>query len=258
MDKPVSNSKTGVDARTFMFHALNMAKNSTCLDRQVGVILIDKDGHIKAHGYNKTSCTNICLKQKGFKCPAIHAEIDLLRDLKIKERQIDPEDILFVTYKPCIDCMVDLEETGLKQLYYLSYNDTEPEHEEVLGIKMTNIPFEFNSSLDDLLYDINIFHSIIGWPEKHNKSIDQTKEAQILFLALYQEVAELVNSVNWKPWRTNFGGSIPKGHLKEELADIFFFWASLLDCFNISVDEIKAAIADKLIKNRNRETEKRQ
>lgn len=237
--------------------AYEVAGKSNCLDKHVGALLV-RNGRVIAGGCNTTQCFGKCRKQNGEKCPAWHAEWVLLYNLKIMGKIILPTDYVLCTYEPCNECLSALAEAGVTNVVYVESKQGKTGMHN--GVNLTKFgPNLFESdNLSTLAHKIDKFHKMIGWPKRYKTSEDQTKEAQILLLALYQEVGEVVDSLNWKPWRANYGVSVPKHHLTEELADVFFFWCSILECFGVSVKDMEIAIAEKLDKNYNRETEKRQ
>lgn len=93
----------------FMDIARTVAKRSTCLDKQVGCVLVNSKGIILSTGYNGAPsgmahcCDNgICLAQaEGNKliCPAAHAEQNAML-------YADANDIFacYCTLEPCVTC----------------------------------------------------------------------------------------------------------------------------------------------------------
>jgi len=117
---------------------LTMAKlvslRGTCARRQVGCILVDKDRHILATGYNGVPkgvrhCIDVpCpgLKHAGDptkldECEAIHAEQNAILQCK------DVREIFycFVTVSPCTSCVKLLQNTNCKSIIFSEeYKDT--------------------------------------------------------------------------------------------------------------------------------------
>ena len=56
-------------------------------------------------------------------------------------------------------------------------------------------------------------------------------------LAMTQEVAELVDSTNWKWWRTQVD-LFDEQNLKVELVDILHFWVSACQVMGLSADDV--------------------
>lgn len=240
----------------YVERAYRLAMKSTCLDKHVGAVLVQEGGGIVDGAYNTTLCCNECVKQNDAPCPATHAEINLLKCIRASGYIVRPTDFVVCTYEPCTKCLEAMNEAGIKTVCYIEGKDGKiGEHNGVTLIRITDNKLP---SLSRLAQKISLFHSAIGWPKRFKEPLEQTEEAQILLLALYQEVGEVVDSLKWKPWRPNYGKSVPIYHLKEELADIFFFWCSIMECFGITVHDMERIIGEKLEKNYNRQTEKRQ
>ena len=102
-----------------------LAWRSTCLDKQVGCIIINKKNEIIATGYNGAPrgwvhCidTGICLVEKfGSKnrCPSAHAEQNALMQCRVPE-QIHT---IYVTLSPCINCIRIINNTPCKRIVFL-------------------------------------------------------------------------------------------------------------------------------------------
>ena len=56
-------------------------------------------------------------------------------------------------------------------------------------------------------------------------------------LAMTQEIAELVDSTNWKWWRTKVD-LYDEQNLKVELVDILHFWVSACQVMGLSADDV--------------------
>lgn len=95
--------------------AENLSRLSTCLDKQVGCILLDKHYRVLATGYNGApkgmdhcSDTNYCYKIEDKEpCIAAHAEQNALAQCK------DPDAIhtCITTLSPCVTCISMLMNT---------------------------------------------------------------------------------------------------------------------------------------------------
>lgn len=110
----------------FMGLAHFVSKRSTCPRRSVGCVIVDKNGHIKATGYNGvpknyTHCIeHPCggeMASSGSsldKCLAIHAEQNaLLQCSKIMEITS-----IYITDSPCITCAKLIANTSCQIVYY--------------------------------------------------------------------------------------------------------------------------------------------
>ncbi len=71
--------------------------------------------------------------------------------------------------------------------------------------------------------------------EEHEK-IDRAK---ICSLALYQEVAELVDSFPWKPWREIEDQTMDIENMEREIIDCIFFLAQISRCFGITSTDLE-------------------
>ena len=68
-------------------------------------------------------------------------------------------------------------------------------------------------------------------------------------LALFMEVAELVDSLNWKPWR---GQPMDRENLKRELIDVLFFVHHIARNHNITPEELRDKFKQVMKNNINR------
>lgn len=111
----------------FMNIAKQVATRSTCLDKQVGAVIV-KDKQIIACGYNGApkgcwSCLEDGLCYKSISenplCLATHAEINAL----INAGKEAEEGTIYVTLEPCFECAKALINGGIKEIYYSDDND---------------------------------------------------------------------------------------------------------------------------------------
>jgi dCMP deaminase len=112
----------------YMKIALAAAGRSTCLNRQVGAVLVDKLGCILATGYNGSprglinccdvgECRRKSLKTgEGFidSCLAVHAEQNALLQCRDVEQAVS----LYVTTEPCSLCTRMLINTGVVNVIF--------------------------------------------------------------------------------------------------------------------------------------------
>ena len=70
---------------------------------------------------------------------------------------------------------------------------------------------------------------------------DQEKldRARICSLATFQEVAEMVDSFPWKPWRKESDQIMDVKNLEREIIDIIFFIAQISRCFGIASADLE-------------------
>jgi len=82
----------------------------------------------------------------------------------------------------------------------------------------------------------------------------QNKWIQNYALAMSQEVGELVDSTNWKWWRTKVD-LFDEQNLKVELVDILHFWVSACQVMGLSVEDVHRMYMQKNAVNRKRQDE---
>lgn len=105
------------------------------------------------------------------------------------------------------------------------------------------------------LYDIftkqwNLNKEFIPNIEDKLKTEEGKKELFLKFqLALRQEVTEAVDCVPWKWWKDS---TVDINALKEELADILFFWVSMCQSYGFSSHDMMEAYDRKVTINYNR------
>jgi dimeric dUTPase (all-alpha-NTP-PPase superfamily) len=71
-------------------------------------------------------------------------------------------------------------------------------------------------------------------------------------LAMSQELAELVDSTNWKWWRTKVD-LFDEQNLKVELVDILHFWVSACQVMGLSAEDVHRMYMQKNAVNRQRQ-----
>lgn len=210
------------------------AKRSKCVDRKVGAVIVslaraDKDAPIVAASRNFTPCDAQCMKFSNKPCPAIHAErqvISLCYELFANAQGM----ALVVTYPPCDECIAHAEQMGIEIVVHWPL---EPE-----------VPMEAALAL------VRAYHKRLGLPVVQCSKEDKYRQARELMLAMHQEVAELTDSIQWKPWRA--ARNHAHHNMLEESADILFFMDSLFMLFGISWADLAQAIADKVEVTDNR------
>lgn len=95
------------------------AKLSTCKRLQVGCLLV-KGGTPIAIGYNgtKPGACNCCEDTDGNTLPSVrHAEINALNKLWTSKESAEGA-IAFITDSPCPDCVQDLYNAGIREIYF--------------------------------------------------------------------------------------------------------------------------------------------
>lgn len=95
------------------------AKNSYCIRRQVGAIIV-KDKMIISDGYNGTPSgfENVCEDEKGLTKPyVLHAEANAITKVA-KSNNSSADATLYVTAAPCIECSKLIIQAGIRRVVY--------------------------------------------------------------------------------------------------------------------------------------------
>lgn len=105
--------------------AIALSERSTCLDKQVGCVIINSKNEIIATGYNgaprgEVHCLDLeyCIKDKfnnTNQCPSAHAEQNALLQCRVPE-QIHT---IYTTLSPCISCIRIIMNTPCKRIVFL-------------------------------------------------------------------------------------------------------------------------------------------
>lgn len=125
-----TNSKVGKSLQVHLDRldfCEEIAKQSDCLSRHVGAILV-KDNGIVATGFNRAPRnTKMCLtcirhaKHSGESldiCKAIHAEETCILDFLKKYNYESLKDcVLYTSVSPCYNCAKLIADVGIKQVY---------------------------------------------------------------------------------------------------------------------------------------------
>jgi dimeric dUTPase (all-alpha-NTP-PPase superfamily) len=80
----------------------------------------------------------------------------------------------------------------------------------------------------------------------------QNQWVQNYALAMSQELSELVDSTNWKWWRTKVD-LFDEQNLKVELVDILHFWVSACQAMGLSAEDVHRMYMQKNAVNRKRQ-----
>lgn len=241
----------------FMRIAQIVATRSTCLDKQVGCVLVDQDMRIIACGYNgapskAAHCTDLgtCAKEMGEDCRAQHAEINALMYMKGRPA------LCYCTLEPCNDCARMLRNAGVEAVFYLKPTRAEKSGRDTFGKHWEQM---VQADIYTVLNNIRAYHYKLGYPSLGKASEVITEEQKTvhneLVLGTIKEVTEVLDAVNWKPWK-QYNGS-PKANydnLLEEVGDVVFFLDSILMNFGFTWDDLANAINNKLVETNNRLT----
>jgi dCMP deaminase len=118
----------------YLMMAVQLSRRSTCLDKQVGCIAVDRRNIIVGSGYNGAPrgfqhCIDqgYCMKEMYSNpayCPSAHAEQNMLLTCK------NPKEIfsIYLTLSPCINCIRILLNTGADRIIFLNeHKHSEPQ-----------------------------------------------------------------------------------------------------------------------------------
>lgn len=106
--------------------AFAMAQRSTCIDKQVGCVIVNANNEIIATGYNGSPrgfqhCCDIgfCIKDRyndSNMCPSAHAEQNAILQCRVPE-QIHT---IYLTLSPCVSCIRIIMNTTCKRIVFLN------------------------------------------------------------------------------------------------------------------------------------------
>ena len=124
--------------QAYMSVAKVMSERSACLKRQIGCVITDESGHIRAVGYNGPPkgfphCQE-CLRREDLfpealpSCPAVHAETNAL--LQLEDKRFASR--LYTMVHPCIECAKLIANTNIKFIFYLKPYNTVPKDKELI------------------------------------------------------------------------------------------------------------------------------
>ena len=133
---------------TYMRMALEWAKQSHCIKKKVGALIV-KDKMIISDGYNGTPSgfDNVCEIGNETKWEVLHAEANAI--LKCAKRGASCNDAtLYLSMSPCKDCAKLIHQAGIiRVVYSKKYKDTSGlEFLKRAGVSLTQINL-FNEEL---------------------------------------------------------------------------------------------------------------
>ena len=105
--------------RRYLEMAEVWAKNSYCVRRQVGAILV-KDKMIISDGYNGTPAgfENVCEDEEGITKPyVLHAEANAITKVA-KSSNSSAGSTLYITSSPCMECAKLIIQAGIVRVVY--------------------------------------------------------------------------------------------------------------------------------------------
>ena len=111
-----------------------------------------------------------------------------------------------------------------------------------------------NLSFQSVFNLIENYHKELGYNDRVDcdNPAHRIERARHISLALYQEVAELVDSFPWKPWREPKDQVYDRSNIKVELVDLIFFITAIMEIFDITPGEMELQFKAKLRENYDR------
>lgn len=71
-------------------------------------------------------------------------------------------------------------------------------------------------------------------------------------LAAIVELTEVLNEVNWKPWKRNNLKKVDRDALLTEMTDVLQFWANAVNAMEFTADDVALALSEKWSENHRR------
>jgi dCMP deaminase len=116
--KPYGEKQMVFDKR-YLEMALIWARNSYCIRRQVGALIV-KGKMIISDGYNGTPSgfENVCEDENNLTKPyVLHAEANAITKVA-KSNNSSEDSTLYVTTSPCMECAKLIIQSGIKRVVY--------------------------------------------------------------------------------------------------------------------------------------------
>ena len=116
--KPYGEKQIAFDKR-YLEMALIWARNSYCIRRQVGALIV-KGKMIISDGYNGTPSgfENVCEDENNITKPyVLHAEANAITKVA-KSNNSSEDSTLYVTTSPCMECAKLIIQSGIKRVVY--------------------------------------------------------------------------------------------------------------------------------------------
>jgi len=107
-------------------------------------------------------------------------------------------------------------------------------------------------SLIEVFQDIKKYHEVLGYDYEFMSFEERINNLRHSALALYQEVAELVDSTPWKPWRSVESQVDDRKNAAREIIDCIFFLGAIRGALEISPEQLDDALDDAFARNYGR------
>ena len=87
--------------------------------------------------------------------------------------------------------------------------------------------------------EIEHYHSGLGQQRKYSCPEEQMQCVRDVILATYQELAELTDSLPWKPWRQTVDQTNDLDNAAREIIDIIFFLGAIAEHLQITPKQLE-------------------
>jgi dimeric dUTPase (all-alpha-NTP-PPase superfamily) len=110
----------------------------------------------------------------------------------------------------------------------------------------------YTMSLAETFYSIKKYHEALGYDYTNATPEEKMQHFRNHALALYQEVAEIIDSTPWKPWRSIEDQKFHMQNVPKEIVDCIFFLGSISEILDISPEELNITFNKVLADNYSR------
>lgn len=102
---------------------------------------------------------------------------------------------------------------------------------------------------EEMFKRIDVYQSQLGHAMLDMKRAERTEYRRSMALGLFMEVAELVDSTPWKPWRPEKDQTMDLGNAQIEIVDCLFFLVGIARSLGIDGEDIVQTFEMKLTEN---------
>lgn len=97
-----------------------------------------------------------------------------------------------------------------------------------------NLPADFIRMFND----VRNYHTQLGQRRVFDSQAQKVASSRNIALAIMMELAELVDSIQWKPWREICDQPFDRENIKREIVDIIFFLVAFCEDYDITGEEL--------------------